>query len=376
MSILKKIRIKIMKKNLLIVALIALIAGNVNAVAKKLTGLEEAHFMNPSQEEGQGFSSEEEVFQGEGFPSGYGSGAQPIQTKPAVETKTVKNAVYTLKIVRKDVPSAGQSQVIELTNEEGKPLEGDVSKLKQYIAQHENQYFGIPVEQQKLLFDGNELKNEGLLSTFPSGATLYLEVIEKKGAEKQEAAQAEQKESPQKPAPSKSTSALTKSTLKKPISKMTSRELAALDGNKLTEDEMKELVMISLFSGLEANRSAARKVVDKMNKEQSSKVVDWEKVIKEQKAKRIEKLMVPMGAESAATKSPAKAIEKMTSKEMGALKYENLTSAQQELLFEIALFSGLEDKRSVARKVIDTYRASKGMEKLQWDKQLENIFAE
>lgn len=365
-----------MKKNLVILALIALIAGNVNAVAKRLIpGSEEALFMNPQEE--PEFSSEEGLFQHEGYPIGSGSAARPIQIKPIEKIKPIEPTVYTLKIVRKDVPSAGVSQEIELTNEEGKPLQGDILELKRYIAQHKNEYFGIPIEEQKLLFNGNELKNEGLLSTFPSGATLYLEVKEKKSEGLQEAAPTvvERKEAAAIKEESKQMSQK-KSALKKPISTMTSREIGQLKYDDLSEEDQTEIFKIATLSGLEAHRNAARKVFEK-----SGKKIDWAKRMANMKNDAREEFMKLMTlasdvkAEESVKKSSAKLLDKMSSQEIGALKYENLSPAQQEQLFEMALFSGLESNRSAARKVIDIYRASKKMEKLQWDKQLADILA-
>lgn len=79
-----------MKKNLFVLVVVfALMAGNVNAVAKKRTGFEEAHFMNPQEEE-QEFSSEGELFQHEGYPRGSGPAVQPIQTKAIAEIKPIE----------------------------------------------------------------------------------------------------------------------------------------------------------------------------------------------------------------------------------------------------------------------------------------------
>ncbi len=61
-----------------------------------------------------------------------------------------------------------------------------------------------------------------------------------------------------------------------------------------------------------------------------------------------------------------KGISKMTSAEMGRLKYENLTQAEQEEIRNMALFSALESHRNAARKVIDLYRTGKGQPKINW----------
>lgn len=357
-----------MKKNRAALALLALLGVmNIDAGRKDETEQDRLFARSPEELESgfEGRMPREEGFMRDVSSSSSSSAVQ--LAKPIVQP--VEKAGYSLTIIRKDTPIQGTFKEFQF-NAEKQKLEGNVLDFKQYLSGSSNEYFGIPVEQQKLLLNGRELKNEDLLSTLPSSSTLYLEVIEKKSEKKPE-------EKEKAPAlPSRSVKQQPKQqTISKPISQMTSREIGALDVHNLSEKQKEELVEIALFSGLESNRSAARKVI-----EQVSGKKDWTQEVKGYKDSILKEFKKSLGyqaqEDSSSKKMVAiKPIDKMTSREIGALKYENLSSQEQEQLFEMGLFSGLESNRSAARKVIDAYHKSKGMDPISWDKQLAEILA-
>ncbi len=68
-------------------------------------------------------------------------------------------------------------------------------------------------------------------------------------------------------------------------------------------------------------------------------------------------------------------IRNMTSKEVGQLKFGDLTESEREEVMNMALFSALESHRNAARKVIDLYRTGNKLPKIEWEKQLAAILA-
>ncbi len=63
-----------------------------------------------------------------------------------------------------------------------------------------------------------------------------------------------------------------------------------------------------------------------------------------------------------------KPIRNMTSKEVGQLKFGDLTESEREEVMNMALFSGLESHRNAARKVIDLDRTGNQLPKIEWEK--------
>ncbi len=85
-----------------------------------------------------------------------------------------------------------------------------------------------------------------------------------------------------------------KSSLKKPISKMTSAEIGKLDPNTLNDQQRAEIENMARFSALESHRNAARKVIERAQ----GKSLNWAEEVKKANKAKADRLKQELGGAS------------------------------------------------------------------------------